>query len=384
MFKLVVMDLYKMKKFLTKSNIIIAFVSILLLLSFFGNITIRRVRNFVRDIYYFHYEDEIWLPKKLKGKELPTKVVQFDNIKYVKIINLDSAKDRREYYERMLRHELGESFLGKKVGDDIRLKGVYGNTDVEFVNLETGEVWDYDKIVKKNGGKWSWQASKAVFGVDTKWIGRVKNDKNVYIKFSPLDIADSYKENMHEKFYRSIFTKFGCHLSHLKAIQEISRLPKGSWGLVLEDDFQVCQWFYRDFKEKILNNVPKDAEMLKLVMKPSYLYYGYFKENRGNIYNSFANKGFSDWLDLKEATKLTKGNVISNGANMISQEGAKKIADFYKNNFALNPNANDYEFFWSMPKDDRIKLRSYQYLPKKRMIWLSNFDKVSSVMNWAK
>ena len=373
-------NLQGIKQYLTKKNICFAVVFLLFILSFCFNITLKSIKNSVRNKYYFNYEKSIWLPKKLKNKKLPTKTIQFDDIKYVKVINLDTATDRRQYYEKMLHDYFGKTFLGKKIGDEIRLRGVYGKKDVEFVNLDTGEVWDYDKIVKKNGGKWTWQASRDVFGLNTKWIGRVKNDKNIYIKFSPMDVKDSWKDNMYEKFYYGIFGKFGCHLSHLKALQEIAKQPKGSWGIVFEDDFEVNEWFYKDFKTKILENIPEDAEMLKIVIKRWYLK-DFYKQNKTNIYNSFLRKGYGSWNDLYEADKLTKGGVISNGAYMISQEGAKKIVDFYKKNFALNPNANDYEFYWLMPKDKRINLRSYQYLPRKRVVWLSSYDKNSFVLN---
>ena len=375
--------------YLTKKNICFAVIFILFILSFCFNITFKSIRIGIRDgirnKYFFNYEKAIWLPKKLLKKTLPTKSIQLDDIKYVKVINLDTAKDRRQYYEKMLHHYFGETFLGKKIGDEIRLKGVYGKKDVEFVNLDTGEVWDYDKIVKKNGGKWTWQASRDVFGLDTKWIGRVKNNKNIYIKFSPMDIKSPAKVNVYKNFYYAIFGKFGCHLSHLKAIQEIAKLPAGSWGIVFEDDFEVNKWFHKDFKENILENIPEDAEMLKLVIKPEHFKNNAcYRQNKTNIYRSFLNKGYGKWNDLAEADKMVQCNVNTNGVNMISQEGAKKIADFYKNNFALNAHGNDYEFFWLMPKDKRIKLRSYQYLPKKRVVWLSSLNDKSIIYDYGK
>lgn len=382
-------NLQDVKKYLTKKNICFAVIFILFILSFCFNITFKSIRRGIRDSirnkYYFNYEKAIWLPKKLKNKKLPTKMIQFDDIKYVKVINLDAAKDRRQHYEKMLHYYFGKTFLGKKIGDEIRFKGVYGKKDVEFVNLDTGEVWDYDKIVKKNGGKWSWQASRDVFGLDTKWMGRIKSDKNVYIKFSPMDITGlADRKHIYKNFYYAIFGKFGCHLSHLKATQEIAKLPAGSWGIILEDDFAVNGEFYKNFKENILENIPEDAEILKLVIKPHHFKNNAcYKRNKANIYRSFLKKGYGKWNDLAEA-ELVPCSVDSTGADMVSQEGAKRIVDFYKNNFALSAYGIDYEFFWLMPKDKGIKLRSYQYLPRSRAFSLSSMSQESNIYDYGK
>ena len=212
---------------------------------------------------------------------MPTKSIKLEDIKSVQIINLDRSKDRREHYEKMLRDNFGDTFLGHKIGEEIRFRGVDGKKDVILENTSTGKKFDYNQLKNKDMAK--------IFNKD-KWKGYIRNEKQYYIFF------DNKKTHTKDDILRIIFSKFGCHLSFLKAISNVAKQSDGTWGIIFEDDFKVEKDFYQQM-EKILKKIPADAGILKL-----------------NIANKYIIRdGKSYWVIAKDRKKVPFSEIIKRG-----------------------------------------------------------------------
>ena len=190
----------------------------------------------------------IFIKCKYFSHKLPTKSIKLEDIKSVQIINLDRAKDRREHYEKMLHDNFGDKFLGHKIGEEIRFRAVDGKKDVILENLSTGQKFDYNQLKDKD--------MVEIFNKDL-WKGYIHGEKQYY-KYFCNSISHDQDENL-----KTMFTKFGCHLSFLKAISNVAKQPDGTWGIIFEDDFKVEKDFYQQM-EKILSKIPADAAILKL------------------------------------------------------------------------------------------------------------------------
>ena len=92
----------------------------------------------------------IFIKCKYFSNKLPTKSIKLEDIKSVQIINLDRAKYRREHYEKMLRDNFGDQFMGRKIGEEIRFRGIDGKKDVILENLSTGQKFDYNQLKDKD------------------------------------------------------------------------------------------------------------------------------------------------------------------------------------------------------------------------------------------
>ena len=313
----------------------------------------------------------IIIKQKYIHYRMPTKAIKLADIKSVQIINLDRLKDRREHYEKMLRDIFGDTFLGHKIGEEIRFRGVDGKKDVILENMSTGKKFDYNQLKNKDMAK--------IFNKD-KWKGYIRNEKQYYIFF------DNKKTRTKDDILRIIFSKFGCHLSFLKAISNVAKQPDGTWGIIFEDDFKVEKDFYKQM-EKILSKIPADAGILKLnvaykrVIKDGEIYHVFDKGRKRiplteiikygfyhGIFQSWNEHGYSsDWLGMSE--DYPNDYLPSNVCFMIKAETARYLVKHYPSYthpvlgnegvIYLTPEHNAYVWLHKMPVttnyDDAMK-----------------------------
>ena len=270
--------------------------------------------------------------------KLPTKAIKIEDIKSVQVINMDNAVERRNEYETMLKNNFGDSFLGKKIGEDIRLSASNGKQDVIFENLDTKEKITYNDILKRSNGT----ITPNSFDVFKRGIWKVYDKKypDIFVYYTFYSASSLICLHTLERLHlKNIFTKFGITLSLLRAINNVSKQPKGTYGMIFEDDFLVDKSFY-DKMNNILQNVPQDFDMLKLSIAQTYIYQNYKKPPfKKHIIKSFANSfrryGYGDWiLPSDKIFLLYLPLSYGNQAILVNPEGAKKVLEFYKNHTA--------------------------------------------------
>ena len=303
--------------------------------------------------------------------KLPTKSIKLEDIKSVQIINLDRAKDRREHYEKMLHDNFGDTFMGHKIGEEIRLSGVDGKKEIIFENLGTGKKLTYDDF-KVNG-----EVQTEKFDIFKSGVYKV------YSKNNPKNYTFYYFNKLLSNmgyFLSRIYNKFGIKLSILKALHKIAKQPNGTYGAIFEDDFLVEKDFY-DKLSTILQNVPEDFDALKLSINPYDIMAGLKKvplrmENLRIIKRSFRIKGYGDWIHAKHiGTKLdeiTWGNQFF----IVSKKGAEKIIRYYYENIAIL-HGTDIELWHLIPKIDP-KINTYIYLKEVPVLLNLNDSNTSS------
>jgi len=173
---------------------IIGFVSIFLVIVIVSGI-------FIKCTYFSH--------------KLPTKSIKMEDIKSVQIINLDRSKDRREHYEKMLRDNFGDKFLGHKIGDEIRLNAVDGKKDVILENLSTGQKFDYNQLKDKD--------MVEIFNKDL-WKGYIRSQQQYYIYFA--------NEITHDKDDVLMTMLCGVGSEHIRSAECIVPAPAEALSIV--------------------------------------------------------------------------------------------------------------------------------------------------------
>ena len=279
----------------------------------------------------------------LFSKKLPIKPIKLKQITSVQVINLDRAKDRRENYEKMLKQAVGDEFLGKKIGEEIRFNAVDGKKEVIVENILTGEKLTYAQITtsKKRQPK-----SETIFKAYTA------RDADLVV-YEPITLPNS------RIGYR--FNLLGCKLSHLSVLKNIAKQPEGTYGLVLEDDFAVDKDFYKTL-QSALDKAPADFDMLKLSLRLTSIKRGsnalskrYFLARL----KSWIKYGYGDYIST--AVSRMKEGVAGNQAYLVSPLGARKMLWFWKNN--ISPNEQTDEPFWyDIPL--RTGLKTFVYTGK--------------------
>lgn len=296
------------------------------------------------------------------SQKLPTQSVNIANIKSVQIINLDRSKNRRDNYEKMLKNNIGDKFLGFNIGDEIRLSGIDGKKDVVFENIDNGEKITYNENRRNN-----------TILMDGIYKVYSKNDKSLYVYYTNLQ-KTVFKDNS------LLFNKFGCNLSHLLALRNISKLKNDEYGLILEDDFLVGKDFYRKL-QNVLNNAPTDFDVLKISLQHRKAMQGYKRiAIRPNtlqvVLHSFGKFGYGDWIDNSVMDTKVKQFVNGAQAYIVSKKGAEKILQYYASNIAKHE--NDVLVFYTIPKENR-NIKVYTYL--KQMPVLLRYDAQESFID---
>jgi GR25 family glycosyltransferase involved in LPS biosynthesis len=302
------------------------------------------------------------------------KPVKLSDITSVQIINLDMSKDRRAAYEKMLHDNFGDEFLGHKIGDEIRFRAVNGKEDVIFENFYTGKKYTYQDSLKSG--------NELLFHTGTFKIYS-KYNPSVYLTFD----ASEYSE----KYDIRYANKAGCHLSILNTIVNISKQKEGTYGMIFEDDFLVDKDFYKKM-EKMLTKAPKDFDLIKCslnqhdILKKGWKEYSFFKpfENgkryRHMAIKSYKKAGYGDFLNFAYAGQqnyfIGKPHLFAgNQCMLLSQSGAKKIVEYYKNHLHWIQ-GNDVEFYYMMPRHNK-KMNVYLY-NKEVPVLLRKADAVNS------
>ncbi len=280
----------------------------------------------------------------------------------MQIINLDRAKERRANYEKMLHDNLGDTFMGRKIGEEIRLKAVDGKKEIIFENLVNGKKYKYEQI----------KDHEDLYLKDRQFkIYPEKDPKNYwYFSFSRRDGNWNYN---------SIFNIFGCDLSHWKAIEKISQQQDGTYGIIFEDDFYVD----KDFEEKlqnILSEVPKDFDVIKISLNQAQTLAGYkklplSKKHIKFIRKSFNKFGYGSWMDLSTPNKDFGSLTTGCQGYIVSAEGARKIIEYTRNHIVKHTGNDDNLYFFFL-KDKIIK--SYIYL-KEVPVLLSEDARLSQL-----
>lgn len=280
-------------------------------------------------------------------KKLPTQAVKLEDIKSVQFVNLDRAKDRRGKYEKMLKNNFGEHFLNHKIGNNIRLSGVDGKKDLVFENIDTQEKIMYQ------------QAQNKELEILGKGIYKVYSQKNpkIYVYFSNVFGYSDVK-----KTFNIIYNKYGNLLSFITAFYNISKQKEGTYGFVFEDDFLIDKDFYNKV-EMALQTAPQDFDLLKMSISHTDMNKGYKKIPRGiknllRIANSYRKYGYGDYVDAK--IKKRHSFVAGNQFIVVSQKGATKLLNYYKNHISYNGGSDD-EFWWFIPNIDK-NISSYIYI----------------------
>jgi GR25 family glycosyltransferase involved in LPS biosynthesis len=293
--------------------------------------------------------------------KLPTKSIKMEDIKSVQIINLDRAKNRKAKYEKMLRDNLGNTFMERKIGNDIRLSAVDGKKEVIFENLTNGKKYKYNDIKDK----------EELFLKDRQFKIYSEKDPENYWYFSFTKSEWNYK---------SIFNIFGCGLSHWKAIRRIAQQPQGTYGIIFEDDFFVEKDFYKKL-QNVLSEVPDDFDVLKISLTQSQIFAGYkklpLKKYIRFVKKMFHEYGYSSWLDLSIPGHGIAGLYVGCQGYIVSAEGARKIIEYTKKHF-MKSTGCDNDVFYFLPKDKVIK--SYIYL-KEVPVLLSQIASISQLDN---
>ena len=304
---------------------------------------------FIKCIYFHH--------------KLPTKSVNLEDIKSVQIINLDRAKERRANYEKMLSDNFGDTFMGRKIGEEIRLQAVDGKKEIVFENLDNGKKYKYEQIKGK----------EEIYLKDRQFKIYSEKDPNNYWYFSFASQHGNWR-------YNSIYNIFGCNLSHWKAIENISKQPKGTYGLILEDDFLIEKDFNKHL-QNILNALPADADVIKISLNQPQSLVGFkklpfSKKHIKNIMKSYHKYGYGDFMDLSVPRKDYSSFTTGCQGYLVTSEGAKKIIEYTRNHF-LQHTGNDNNVYYWLPKDEIVK--SYIYL-KEVPVLLSDDAKISSLV----
>ena len=193
-------------------------------------------------LIFFAYTYGIYFRHKL-----PVKSIKIDNIQSVQIINVKKNYDRRKNYEKMLKQNFGNTFMGHRIGEEIRLSGVDGRKFIVFESIISGKKYKYSDV----------KGREQLILKDSKFKIYPENDTHNYWYFS-------FNERSNKPIdYKNIFTKFGCTLSHWKALRNIAKQNDKTYGIVLEDDFLVEKDFYKKLSD-VLKEVPSNFDILKL------------------------------------------------------------------------------------------------------------------------
>ena len=296
--------------------------------------------------------------------KLPTKSIKMEDIRSVQIINLDRAKERREHYEKMLRDNFGDTFMGRKIGEEIRLSGVDGKKEIIFENLDNGKKYKYEQI----------KGREDLYLKDRQFKVYSEKDPKNYWYFSFT------RKEKGEWRYNSIFNIFGCNLSHWKAIEKISKQPDGTYGIIFEDDFYVGKDFDKKL-QNILSEVPKDFDVIKISLNQAQILAGYkqlplSKKHIRFIKKSFRKYGYGSWMDLSVLNEEVGSFTYGDQGYIVSAEGARKIIEYTRNHF-MRHSGCDNSLYLFLPKDEVIK--SYIYL-KKVPVLLSQDAKKSQLV----
>ena len=326
----------------------------------------RFVIGFVSIFFVAVLASGIFIKCKYFSHKLPTKSIKMEDIRSVQIINLDRAKERRANYEKMLHDNFGDTFMGRKIGEEIRLSGVDGKKEIIFENLDNGKKYKYEQI----------KGREDLYLRDRQFKIYSEKDKNNYWYFS-------FTRNQKEDWrYDSMFNIFGCNLSHWKAIENISKQPDGTYGIIFEDDFYVG----KDFDEKlqnVLREVPEDFDVIKISLTQSQFAYGYrrlplSKKHIGFIKKSFHKYGYGSWMDLSIPQKNFGSLSVGCQGYIVSAEGARKIIEHTRNHIVKHTgNDNNLNFFF--PKDKIIK--SYIYLKEVPVLLSDDAVRSQLVLN---
>lgn len=306
----------------------------------------------------------IFIKCRYFSHKLPTKSIKMEDIKSVQIINLDRAKERRANYEKMLHDNFGDKFMGRKIGDEIRLSGVDGKKEIIFENLDNGKKYKYEQI----------KGREDLYLKDRQFKIYSEKDKNNYLYFS-------FTRNQKGDWrYDSIFNIFGCGLSHWKAIEKIAKQPDGTYGIIFEDDFYVG----KDFDEKlqnVLREVPEGFDVIKISLNQAQSLAGFKKlplsvKHLKFIQRSFHVFGYGSWMDLSTPNKSFGSFTWGCQGYIVSAEGARKIIEHTRNHFLVHSSC-DVNVYFHLPKDKIIK--SYIYL-KEVPVLLSQDANVSQLV----
>lgn len=282
--------------------------------------------------------------------KLPTKQLRIEDIKSINVLSFNL--DRRARYEKKLKSKFGNYFLGHKIGDNIRLLNICnGKKELVAENIVNGKIVTYNDVKDKEG--------YSVFK-DGIWkiCSKYKKNECVYYSSSAnnfTDGANMYKDNKR-------FSAFGCFFSHMRAIEKIAKQPDNTYGLILEDDFDVSDDFDNDIKEAF-KAVPKDFDMLKITLD---LYSQIKGKKKINVFSrigrarikSYKKNGYGKWID-NSCLKKTFGQMVYNScAYLVSAQGARKILSFVRNNLTFV--LSDFDLNYYLPKTDfTIKVYSY-------------------------
>ena len=302
-----------------------------LLLLFFASLLIVTFAYIYRH-YFYH--------------NLPTKSIKTEDIKSVKIINVEKNHDRRQNYEKMLKQNFGNTFMGHKIGEEIRLSGVDGRKFIVFESIISGKKFKYSDV----------KGREQLILKDSKFKIYPENDTHNYWYFSFNERSDKPID------YKNIFTKFGCTLSHWKALRNIAKQNDKTYGIVLEDDFLVEKDFYKKLSD-ILKEVPSNFDILKLSLSDREQSAGMkktrFSKFLKEIIRSYRKNGYSKkWFKLSNIgiySELRHGS----HAYLVSKEGAKKIIE-YNQNHMYEDTGTDYMLWKTLPNDNIID--AYHYL----------------------
>jgi len=257
---------------------------------------------------------------------MPVKQLKIEDIKSINVISF--TKKRKEKITKLLKSKFGNYFLGYKIGENIFLSNTCnGKQELVAENIINGKIVTYNDVKDKEG----YPAFK-----DGIWKICSKYKKNECIYYSPgiNDFTDGVSKNEDNKK----FNVFGCFFSHVRAMEKIAKQPDDTYGLILEDDFDVSDDFDNDIKE-VFKAVPKDFDILKLTLdeisikkrRKKLLFIKALKEK----IKSYIKNGYGEWIDLSVQNETNRKLSVGTQAYLVSSQGARKILSFVRNNITL-------------------------------------------------
>ena len=303
-------------------------------------------------------------------RKLPTSPIKSEEIGSVQIINLDRSKDRRDAYEKMLNDNFGDEFFGKKISSELRLSATDGVRDLAIIELDNDgkEVENVDISKLKKG------EIKLKANVKYKVFDKNYPEFAYSYKLEPEKIVVDKKKS-HQRHLT--VGEFGCMLSHLRAIRNVSNSDDGDIGLVIEDDVYIPSDFY-DSLQLILHEAPSNFSIIKLDSAK-----GGGKDNNFRFNTHTSSFLFSDlFYGYSEYFYNAKAEIIHGVAGttgyLITKEYAKQLTELFKvetiNGFE---GASDMLLFLLLPKKynaDTI------WIVKKPILWQKGFKSQISLM----
>ncbi len=237
------------------------------------------------------------------------------------VINLKNSKNRYESVKK--------EFLKYNIQKYTRFEAIDGMKI---------EITDFDNMQKIKTS----DIKNKIIQFNPNNIYKIECDQDYYFnyKYTPYSSYNNIFLNLRELRVPLKLGEIGCACSHLKVYQDIIG-NKYKNSLVFEDDFVLKDNFSNNL-QNVLDNIPKSCDII---------YLHHTKDQK-----SFFNKIFSRLIYGHNSYvnhAISFRFMSSNAAYIITENGAKKITEYLKNNNMKNMGIDHY-IYHILAKNDII------------------------------